>query len=158
RGDDASEANPVLRIGHHLSTEPPTTRLIVPAALASDGTLDQGHNSLVVSGRPWEGYGHSHLCVAHFPVRSLGQYMAKVAITTLQYLAMSERDPRWARNTFLKFELLKSDPDAFSARFWDLAARYGVGPDAPFHPVLVKDPVKYLGGGVVYSSGPDDRW
>lgn len=156
--DDASEPNPVLRIRHRLTKAPWTTRLIVPAALASKVTLDQGHNNAVLNGRPWERYGRSNLFVAHYPVRSLGQYMMKIAITTLQYLAMSERDPRWAQNTFLKFELLKSDPEAFSARFWDMAVRYGMPPDAPFHPTLVEDPVPYLGGRVVHSHPLDDRW
>jgi Glycosyl transferase family 2 len=156
--DDGSEPNPVLRIRHRLTNEPWTARLIVPAGLASNGTLDQGHNTLVLNGRPWEHYGRGDLSVAHFPIRSLGQYMTKVAITTLQYLAMSERDPRWAHNTFLKFELLKHDPEAFGSRFWDMAVRYGMAADAPFDPVFAEDPVRYLGGEVVFSPPVDDRW
>lgn len=156
--DDASEPNPVLRIRHRLTKAPWTTRLVVPATLAPSGTLDQGHNNLLLNGRPWERYGQGNTAVAHFPVRSPGQYMAKVAITTLQYLAMSERDQRWAKNTFLKFELLKRDPEAFSARFQDMAFRYGMSPDVPLDTTLVEDPLRYRGGDIVCSPRPDDPW
>ncbi len=157
--DDRLEPNPVLRIRHRRVAdgwEP--AKLLVPRRLAALPTavLLQGSHDLLVGGRPCEPRSHGGACLAHFPIRSPGQYAAKTAINSLQYQVMSDRD--WACGSHYgdPFALLKRDLHAFAASVAEAARRYSLPPGAAIEPETLLDPIPYRGGPLRYTPRADD--
>jgi hypothetical protein len=159
-GDDLSEINPVRRIRHRLVKEGhPWVKVVIPGTLARlpAATLAQGSHALVVDGSSCLSRQCERAYLAHFPVRSPGQYAAKVAIHRLQYFAMTERDPSWGFHYADPFELLKKDPECFATDFREAAARYALTPDEmAVEPRIIEDSVEYLGDPIEYTPPCND--
>jgi hypothetical protein len=150
-GDDPSETNPVRRIRHRLVKEGyPWAKVVIPGPLARlpAARVAQGSHALEVDGAPCPSRQCERAYLAHFPVRSPGQYASKVAIQRLQYFAMPDRHPSWGFQYADPFELLKADPERFAAGFRQAATHYAVRQDEMADPRIIEDPVEYLGGPV----------
>jgi hypothetical protein len=157
--DDPSQPNPVLRIRQRRRREGwGQVKVLVPRALAAlpNMILDQGNHKVLVDGQECEPLRHEGACIAHFPIRTPGQYLAKIVLSCLQHLAMPEKDPLWGQQCRDSFELLKRDLGAFLAGYQEAARRYAVPADAPDDTGSVVDPVAYRGGSLAYTPAVDD--
>jgi len=155
--DDPAQVNPVVRMGNRLVTGCGAQIVLVPRRLAAlpDAELPQGHHQLNVAGRPVEsGRGSAYL--GHFPIRSPGQFLAKMAITRLQYQTMGNRHPDWGFHYREPFELLKRDPEAFLASFHTAALSYMRLPGAEKDTRTVAAPFPYRGGPLRYTAARGD--
>jgi predicted SAM-dependent methyltransferase len=156
--DDTSQPNPVLRMRHRLVREGWCHhKVLAPGRLAArDGaTLRQGSHDLLVGGGPAEAVGGATL-LAHFPLRTPAQYLAKVAINCLQYLAMPDRDAGNGWHYRPLFDLLKHDARAFHAGFAEAARRYAVLGGAAGVPETLLDPLPYRGGPLKHTPPLDE--
>jgi len=152
--NDPDELNPALRIRHRLEKEArPWTKVLVPGGLSKkDGvSIDQGSHGVSdadrrLRGKPLEGVG-----LAHLPVRSPGQWAAKILVGRLQYLAMQDKNPSWGFHYEKPFELLKNDPRAFAESYKEAAMRFAVAEGDDFEPGLVLDPIAYRGKELNYT-------
>jgi hypothetical protein len=146
--DDQAQRNVLLRM-RHCRTVPAAEqwKLVVPAALAAvpSTVVGQGSHHLFADGAPVgpEVCERPHL--AHFPIRTPGQYLAKVAVGELQYRAMSDRGAGWGWHTRTIFRDILADPSAAAARFAEAARRYGLD-DGAADPPVVSSPAEYRGG------------
>ena len=157
--DDLSEPNPVLRIRRRRVAdgwEP--AKVMVPRSLAAlpDATLAQGSHELFVGGRRCDPCPHGSGHLAHFPLRSPGQYAAKIAVNSLQYQVMADRNWQWAYHYKEPFALLKRDLRAFTAGFSKAALRYAAPAEARIGLETVLDPLLYRGGPLRYTPRVDD--
>ena len=125
--DDLGEINPVVRIRHRLVKEGwPWVKVAVPAALLGrqGAKICQGNHALELHGRACEATDAGHACMAHFPIRSGGQFVVKTVIGHLQNEVMPHRPSNWGFQHRDNFEQLKRDPDFFLAHFAEPALRY----------------------------------
>lgn len=156
--DDPEELNPALRLRHRLAAEAnPWAKVAVPAALVRAGSsLAQGSHELLAQGRKVEARLAPELRLAHLPVRSVGQYAAKVALAQLATLVTPGRAPSWNLHLRAAYELLKSEPAAFPAALRAAALGYALSPGQQFEPRLELDPLAYQGGPIKHGGSPDD--
>lgn len=157
--DDPAECNPVVRLRYRLAEEGwPFTKVMVPHVLASreDAVITQGSHSVALTGKECPGERVQHACLAHFPIRSAGQFLAKTIIGHLQNEIMVSRPPGWAFHHRDNFEALKNNPAAFLKNVTQPAQRYSVPPGQPFEPRLVLDPLDYRGGSLRHTPAVDD--
>ncbi len=131
---------------------------MVPRCLAAlpDATLAQGSHEVLVGGRPCEPRPHGSGRLAHFPLRSPGQYAAKIAVGSLQYQVMADRNWQWGYHYKEPFALLKRDLAAFLAGFPKAALRYATPAEARIEAEPVLDPLLYRGGPLRYTPRVDD--
>ncbi|MGH9386515.1 MAG: glycosyltransferase family 2 protein [Vicinamibacterales bacterium] len=158
--DDPALLNPVLRLRHRLVKEGhPWVKAVVPRAVAAlpDAVLSQGNHTLKVGDRVSAMSASGGACLAHFPIRSAGQYLAKMAISAFQYKTMGEHAAAGAFHWKAPYELLKRDQDAFAESIFDEARRFSVPPEVAFEPETVCDPIPYLGGPLLHTERVDDR-
>ena len=160
--DDMGEINPVLRIRHRLVKEAkPWKKILVPRNTITncDNTvLSQGNHDLLVNGKKCESSILDSIQLAHFPIRSPGQYGSKIALRYLQYLAMSEREKEWGSHLRSGYELLKKDPDAFFDSYLDAALHFAVKSESDFDAQVMLDPIPYMGGTLRYTNMKSDKW
>lgn len=149
--DDLREINPVVRIRHRLVEEGwPWVKVVVPAALLGrpGAAICQGSHALELHGRVCEGMSAGHACLAHFPIRSRGQFVSKTVIGHLQNEVMPHRPSSWGFHHRDNFEQMKQDPDFFLAHFAEPARRYSMPSSdaASFVPRVVEEPLAFRGG------------
>ena len=157
--DKPCELNPVLRIRRRRVVEGPEfAKVIVPRALAAlpQATLAQGNHGLLLDGQRCEPLAHPSCYLAHFPLRSLGQYATKTALTSLQYQAMARRDPEAGHHYRNPFELLKQDWHAFAANLPDIARNVALPAGSRLEPGTILDPLPYQGRPLRYTPHLDD--
>jgi hypothetical protein len=157
--DDPAEANPVVRIRSRLKHESCAwVKVLVPAKLAGrpDAALSQGSHDLLLGGQPVAAARSEGACLAHFPLRSPGQYLAKIAMNTLQYQSMPDRriDAGWHYRE--PYDLLRRDPQAFQESFFEAARRYAWTPGSDGRPDTICDPLPYRGGLLRHTRTVDD--
>jgi hypothetical protein len=156
--DDSAEPNPVVRIQHCLAEESnPLAKVVVPATLGcrTGAALEPGNHEFSVASQTCAAVRHEHAWLAHFPVRSRGQFVAKTVIGHLQNLAMPFHNPRWGAHHQNYFNMLQRDATAFSADFAAWLRTHGVY-QFSFSPVTVRAPLVYRGGTLRYTPKPDE--
>lgn len=165
--DDQSIINPAERIRHRLAEEPNhqgtlekrryLLKAVVPRALA--GTLGtcvvQGNHFILISNQEpphefWPGFDY-----AHFSLRTVGHYTAKIAINSMQQVYRSS--PRASMDSFYlnHLEEIKTDFEGFSRRFYERIPSY-MEQIPSFTPVIIHDPLHYRGGPLRYTSCASD--
>jgi glycosyltransferase involved in cell wall biosynthesis len=157
-GDDPTELNPVVRIRRRIAEETnPLVKVFVPAHLGrrADAVLLQGNHELSVDGRPCNSVRHHGACLAHFPVRSRGQFVAKTVLGHLQNLAKAFHDPRAGVPHRDYFEMLQHDSSVFSDDFPAWLRSHAVHQFAS-SPHTVADPLIYRGGALRYTPKLDE--
>ena len=157
--DDVGQLNPVLRIrSRRVANGWEASKVMVPRTLAAlpNATIAQGSHEIFVDGRCCEPRRHESGYLAHFPLRSAGQYAAKIALNSLQYQTMAERNWQWAFHYKEPFELLKRDLRAFTASFTTVAMHYAAPREARIEAATVIDPICYRGGPLRYTPPVDD--
>src|SRR5207245_4842814 len=113
----SSDLNPVLRMRRRLVHGCRAINVMVPRKLAAlpNAVLMRGNHELTIGGRPCPPAGHETAYLAHFPVRSPGQYLAKIVIAALQNEVIPDRSPEAGWHYRGPYELAKRDPQAFVA-------------------------------------------
>jgi uncharacterized radical SAM superfamily Fe-S cluster-containing enzyme len=157
--DNLGELNPVLRIRRRRIVEGREyAKVIVPRALAAlpQAALSLGNHELLLDGQRCEPHAHPSCHLAHFPLRSLGQYATKIALTSLQYQAMARRDLEAGYHSRHAFELLKQDWRAFAASLSDMARNFALPAESRVEPGTMLDPLRYQGGPLRYTPRLDD--
>jgi len=158
-GTSPCPINPV--VGAHRffvhATGPWGAKVVVPAEIARKQgvVLDQGNhnvfrNSSHIDSEP----AGDQFFLAHFPIRSVGQYSAKVAIGWLQYLATPGLPETWAYHWRDAFERLKSDAASFAADFDQEVWRACADSAEIAEPLASEGPADYLGGELKYTPEP----
>jgi Glycosyl transferase family 2 len=158
-GDDANARNPVVRIQHRRACEPcPVYKVIVPGNLARqpNAHIEQGNHLFWIGDDQAAHVHHPHAWLAHFPIRSPAQYLKRVVGTQLAYLTMSNRHVEWGWSCREPFETFKSRPDVFETAVHAYSRFYGIPPAiTTTAPEIVADPVRYLGGPLRLTAGPE---
>lgn len=153
--DDCAEVlNPVERMTRRLVSEPGNvSQLLIPAALARDGWVNQGNHRFMWRGewlptQPAEG-----IFLAHFPSRSAGQSAAKTATIYLQsivHTSFAGHVLDYNREPFLQ---LQQSLSAFRRGFPGSLPRYLKQATAR----TVRDPLQYRGAELRYTSAVNDE-
>ncbi len=161
-GGSAGRVNPFLRAHRYLvhtagNWEP---KVIVPASIARepDVVLEQGNHMVSRNFSKIESEPLSDkFFIAHFPIRSAGQYSAKVAIGWLQYLATPGRSETSGYHWRDAFERLKTGAASFAADFDGEVSRFCSRSGETPESITLEGPADYLGGDLKYSSDPADN-
>ncbi len=152
--DDPAEVNPVVRIRHRLMDEPEqrVIKVFVPGKLAgcAGAVLEPGNHEFSLAGRVCPSAPHDRACLAHFPVRSRGQFVAKTVIGNLQNLVMAFHDPRWGAHHRTYYDLLQRDPHAFSSDFASWLRTHHVYQFCRGRSAM-PEPLAYRGGPLCYT-------
>lgn len=150
--DDPREALVLRRIRHRLSREPrPIRKVAVPAALmaSEDAYFTTGNHAFVHRGKVIKPRDCETVKLAHFPIRSVEQAMAKVAVGALQFLATPELCTARHHHLFSAYELLKRSPESFGASLPELAVAYQRRPGDLVPLELILDPAPYFGTALI---------
>jgi hypothetical protein len=165
-GDDAQENNPVLRIRHRLAREAQAggtledrkylLKCLVHRSVALDprSVVIQGNHEVLIDGREVPHTLWDSCTLAHFSLRSPGQYASKVSVSALQKLARGTLTSEHSSFYWKHLEQIRRDYPAFAARFHEYLP-------AHFEGLLgdnerVEDPLNYRGGPLRQTPRRDD--
>jgi glycosyltransferase involved in cell wall biosynthesis len=156
--DDPREVNPALRMRHRLTEERfPAFKMMVPARVGQlpGSVIEQGNHHMTVNGRVLETESVPGARLAHFPVRHVGQFIAKTVVGYLQNEAMARRNYGWGWHYRESYHRLLEDPEAYHRDFALAARRYANPLDTSPVPETMVDPLRYRGGPLQYTKPPD---
>ena len=154
--ESASNDEPDIlrRITSRLAVSPRIQKVLVGGRVAAQDSFRIGYGSheVIVGVKKVECSRDRQLILAHFPVRSVAQFVAKVAVARITIPLVPERSP----NSGIHYEWLRSSTSiSLSMSSADLrraAIQYGSADDSR-QEVLVLDPVLIRGGALKYSDG-----
>jgi glycosyltransferase involved in cell wall biosynthesis len=158
--DDAAEPDPVRRIIHRAAAEPPMPqyfgKAIVPYALASspDVAIGEGNHHIRVGGRQMPERWLASARIAHFPVRSVEQFVSKVVTTRLAWLSRRDYQPSLGHHIAILFAQLRDQLEITSGDLLDAVFVYlddylGLQ-QRSYERKLIRDPVHRRGGPLHY--------
>jgi glycosyltransferase involved in cell wall biosynthesis len=154
--DDTAEPDPVGRIIHRIVAEPALPlfhgKAIAPYALGNSRAVEMGegnHHILVANRRVPERWLTSTR-IAHFPVRSIEQFLSKVVTTRLAWLSRGDYRPSLGHHIAIFYAQLRDHPEIIPRHLLDAAFTYLDTYLGPHHcnyvRKLVRDPVHRRGG------------
>jgi hypothetical protein len=154
--DDPAEPDPVARIVHRAAAVPAQPpfhgKVILPGGLASAPAvvMDEGNHHVLVAGSPAPERRLGAARIAHYPVRSHEQLVAKVVTQRLAWLSRHDYRPGLCHHTAPLYDQLKEHSAASRIDLQDVAFAYldnYLGPHRrPYQRRLVRDPVERRGG------------
>jgi hypothetical protein len=152
--DPDNEPDVLRRITHRLVTSPRIQKVVVGGQIAAHESfrLGFGSHEVIVGLEKIDCLSDECLALAHFPVRSVLQFVAKVVVARLTIPLVPERPPdagihyEWIRNS-TQISLSMSPTDLRRA-----ATLYGTSYDS-FDEALVFDPVTTSDAVLQYSDG-----
>jgi len=156
--DSPQERNPVLRMHHRLVRGTNMQKVLIPRKLARlcNGVLPAGSHEFFVGNELQTPIPAPGIRLAHFPIRSPGQYLAKIAVNSLQFRTMGGRNWESGSHYRQPFELLMRDPSAFLDSYRETARNYLNWWNPQADRTLAADPVHYRGGKLRYTPEYDD--
>jgi hypothetical protein len=152
-GDTDHELNPVLRLRRRMPAYRLLTKTLVPAALMGQGHIEltQGNHAVLCNGREVPATPLDSVALCHFPIRSLAQYAAKIAVGYLQYSATARWDRLLGRHYIKPFALLTGGLDQLALSMAAESRRYSLDEDAPYDGEPQDMPLRYLGGPLLFT-------
>lgn len=154
--DQAAEPDPVSRIVHRIVAEPALPmflgKVILPRsiALARDMSIGEGNHHVSIAGCRAPERWLTSAKIAHFPVRSVEQFVSKVVTTRLAWLARHDCQPYLGHHIAIFYAQLRRKPEIGPSRLLDAAFAYldsYLGPTKiAYQRKLVRDPVRRRGG------------
>jgi len=152
--DPDNEPDVLRRITHRLAISPRVQKVVVGGGIAAYESfrLGFGSHEIVAGFQKVDYLPDERLALAHFPIRSVSQFVAKIAVARLTIPLVPERSPdtgihyEWLRN-FTKISLSMSRTELRRA-----ATLYGAADDN-CNEVLVLDPVATSDEVLQYSDG-----
>ena len=149
--DDFSEIDVLRRIVHRAKTIPDVSckigKVIIPAAVIQQPgfSLNEGHHGVCIDGKQVPERRLEGLSLAHFPVRSINQFILRTILCRLAWTARSDYDPSWGWHYGTFFKQLQVKPAVSAADLTAAALLYAdiyTQPgQMPHQKVLVRDPV-----------------
>ncbi|HEY7665054.1 MAG TPA: glycosyltransferase family 2 protein [Xanthobacteraceae bacterium] len=149
--DDFNEIDVLRRIVHRATTIPDVGckigKAIIPGKLIKHRlfTLNEGHHGVSVDGKPIPEHWLDSLSLAHFPVRSIDQFVLRTALCRLSWSSRCDYNPAWGWQYAKFVDLLKRKPTPAIADLTEAALLYadiyGQPGEAPHHKVLVREPL-----------------
>ncbi|HTO02894.1 MAG TPA: glycosyltransferase family 2 protein [Opitutus sp.] len=139
--DDSAEINPVQRIRHRQHGAGSTCKVFVPRALGlrEDVVAGKGNHALYQQSEHVPARALPEAFLAHFALRSPHQQVLRVLTAELQKLSRGKAHEGLDTHYRLGFQLLAEDADLFFSTVLQPPER------------LRLDPIRYLGGALVYS-------
>ena len=158
--DDYEEPDPVCRIVHRTATEPPLPlfygKAIAPYPLGSapDVVMGEGNHHISVANRRMPERWLVSARIAHFPVRSVEQFVSKVVTTRLTWLSRHDYRSSLGRHIAIFYDQLRDRSELTPRDLLDAAFMYLDAYLGPHHPSyqrkLIRDPVQRRGGPLYY--------
>ncbi|MGA7487991.1 MAG: glycosyltransferase family 2 protein [Xanthobacteraceae bacterium] len=149
--DDLNETDVLRRIVHRASTLPDIGsklgKVVIPGGLIKRPgfVLNEGHHAVSVDGRPVPQHWLDAVSLAHFPVRSIDQFILRTSVCRLSWGSRSDYNPGWGWQYEKFVELLKRKPTLSAADLTEAALVYvdiyGEPGEMRHHKVLVRQPV-----------------
>jgi Glycosyl transferase family 2/Alpha 1,4-glycosyltransferase conserved region/Glycosyltransferase sugar-binding region containing DXD motif len=149
--DDLNEMDVLRRIVHRAATLPDIGckigKVIIPGELIKRAgfALNEGHHGVSVDGKLVPERWLDALSLAHFPVRSIDQFILRTALCRLAWISRSDYHPGWVWQYEKFVELLKRKPSPSVADLTEAALVYldiyGQPGETRHHKVLVREPV-----------------
>jgi hypothetical protein len=149
--DDWSETDVLRRIAHRTKTIPDINckigKVVIPGAVIKQSgfSLGEGHHGVFIKGKPVPERRIGGLSLAHFPIRSIGQFTLRAILCRLAWASRSDYNPSWGWHYGTFFNRLKVKPAVSTADLTAAALLYvDIYLDAgqtPHEKVLVQDPV-----------------
>ena len=149
--DDFSEIDALRRIVHRAKTIPDASckigKVIIPGAVIQQPgfSLNEGHHGVCIDGQQVPERRLEGLSLAHFPVRSIDQFILRTILCRLAWTARSDYDPSWGWHYGTFFKQLQVKPAVSAADLTAAALLYAdiyTQPgQIPHQKVLVRDPV-----------------
>jgi hypothetical protein len=151
--DCSDELNPVLRLRRRMPAYRLLTKVLVPAALMGQGRIEltQGNHAVLCNGKEIPATPLDPVSLCHFPIRSLAQYAAKIAVGYLQYSATARWDRLNGRHYIKPFALLAGGLDQLALSMTAESRRYSLDEDVPYDGEPQDLPLRYLGGPLVFT-------
>ena len=153
--DDAGEPDPVRRIIHRIVAEPALPlfhgKAIAPYALGSAPSFEmsEGNHHVLIANRRARERWLASARIAHFPVRSVEQFVSKVVTTRLAWLSRRDYRPSLGQHIAIFYEDLRQHPDITVCDLLDAAFSYldsYLGPHhGSYQRKLVRDPMQRRG-------------
>jgi hypothetical protein len=149
--DDLNEMDVLRRIVHRAKTTPDTSckigKVIIPGAVIKQPgfSLNEGHHGVCINGKPVPERRVEGLSLAHFPVRSINQFILRTILCRLAWSSRSDYNPSWGWHYGTFFRRLKIKPTISAADLTEAALLYvDIYTDSgqtPHEKALVHDPV-----------------
>ena len=149
--DHLNEIDVLRRIVHRATTVPDIGckigKVIIPGGLVRHAgfALNEGHHGVSIDGRPVPERWLDALSLAHFPVRSVDQFVLRTALCRLAWSSRSDYNPAWGWQYEKFIELLKTKPVLSAPDLTEAALLYvdiyGQPDQTPHRKMLVRDPV-----------------
>jgi hypothetical protein len=147
--DDIGEAVVPLRI-RYRDRDFCATKVFIRGLLVRHGAaLENGNHNVIVQGVPLALQRDQNLVLAHYPMRSGWQMLAKAVVGRLKVLAAGATEAAAATHYTDLLSVFEAHPEYFDRNFID--ARRSLG-DA-----IVADAIDYLGGALRYTVPTDTR-
>ena len=128
--DDPDELDVLRRIVHRAKTKPDTGskifKVVIPGAVIRQPgfSLNEGHHGVCIDGRPVAERRVEGLSLAHFPVRSIDQFILRTILCRLAWSSRSDYNPSWGWHYGTFFKQLKSKPAVSAADLTAAALLY----------------------------------
>jgi hypothetical protein len=149
--DDPDETDVLRRIVHCARMIPDVGsqlgKALIPGALIKRPgfALNEGHHGVSVDGRSVPERRLDTLSLAHFPVRSIDQFILRTALCRLAWMSRSDYNPAWGWQYEKFVELIKGKPSLSVTDLADAALLYldiyAQPGETRHHKVLVREPV-----------------
>ncbi len=158
--DDMAELDSVRRIIHRIVVEPALPpfhgKVIVPHAIASlpNTRIGEGNHHISVANARVRERWLTSARIAHFPIRSIDQFLAKVVTTRLAWLSRGDYRSSLGQHIAILYAQLRDHPEISPRHLLDAAFTYVdsyLGPTKKtYQRKLVRDPVVRRGDALSY--------
>ena len=151
KSDDLNESDVLRRIVHRAKTIPDIShkmgKVVIPGAVIKQPgfSLNEGHHGVCINGKPVPERWVDGLSLAHFPIRSINQFILRTILCRLAWSSRSDYNPSWGWHYGTFFKQLKVKPAISAADLTEAALLYVdiyIEPgETPHQKVLVREPV-----------------
>jgi hypothetical protein len=149
--DDQNEPDVLRRVVHRVQTDPAIDykvgNVILPGAVISRPgfSLSEGQHGGLLESQPVRERRLDTLSLAHFPVRSIDQFMLRSILCRLSWSSRTDYNPGWGWHYKTFIEQLKRKPSVSAADLLDAALLYVdiyLQPEATRHrKLLIREPL-----------------
>jgi Glycosyl transferase family 2 len=128
--DDPHEPDAPRRIGHRTKTIPAIDskihKVVIPGAMIRQAgfSLNEGHHGVRINGKAVAERRLEEPSLAHFPVRSIDQFILRSILCRLSWTSRSDYHPGWGWHYGTFVEQLKARPTVTAADLTEAALLY----------------------------------
>ena len=130
KSDDLNENDVLRRIVHRAKTIPDIShkmgKVVIPGAVIKQPgfSLNEGHHGVCINGKPVPERWVDGLSLAHFPIRSIDQFILRTILCRLAWSSRSDYNPSWGWHYGTFFKQLKVKPAISAADLTEAALLY----------------------------------